>query len=243
MNQQTDKKLIIIPTYNERENIPKLLEGIFSLQIPDLDVLVVDDGSPDGTAEVVREMMKHNPRILLLEREKKLGLGTAYVMGFKYALEHGYEYIFEMDADLSHDYHEIPNFLKAAQEADLVIGSRYLTGVNVINWPLRRLFVSVMASKYTRFITGMPIDDCTSGFKCFHRRVLESIPLNEVSSNGYCFQIEMNFKAWKRGYKIKEIPIIFYDRTVGSSKMSKKIIFEAAFIVWKLKIMSLFGRY
>lgn len=243
MKAKTNKTLVIIPTFNERNNIAKVLQTVLDLGIAGLDILVVDDNSPDGTAEVVREMMEKHPEIHLLRREGKLGLGTAYVAGFKYALDRDYEFIFEMDADLSHDPGEIPNFLKAAQEADLVIGSRYLTGVNVINWPLMRLFISVMASKYTRFITGMPIHDCTSGFKCFHRRVLENIPLNEVASNGYSFQIEINFKAWKRKFKLKEIPIIFYDRTVGSSKMSRKIVYEAAFIVWKLKIMSLFGRY
>ncbi|HFE64329.1 MAG TPA: polyprenol monophosphomannose synthase [Caldithrix sp.] len=243
MNVEIDKSLVIIPTYNERNNIGKVLQTVLDLKIPGLDILVIDDNSPDGTAQVVRELMEKHPEIQLLQREGKLGLGTAYVAGFKYALERDYQYIFEMDADLSHDPKEIPNFLKAAQEADLVIGSRYLTGVNVINWPLMRLFISVMASKYTRFITGLPIHDCTSGFKCFRRQVLENIPLDEVASNGYSFQIEMNFKAWKRKFKLKEIPIIFYDRTVGSSKMSRKIVYEAAFIVWKLKIMSLLGRY
>ncbi len=238
-----EKSLIIVPTYNERENIGKLVHQIFQLNIKNLDVLVVDDNSPDATAEVVRELQKTFPRLHLMEREGKMGLGTAYIAGFRWALERDYQYIFEMDADLSHDPAEIPNFLNAIQDADLVIGSRYITGVNVINWPLMRLFISVMASKYTRIITGMPIKDCTSGYKCFRRKVLEEIPLEKVNSNGYVFQIEMNFKAWKRGFKIKEIPIIFYDRTVGKSKMSRKIIYEAAFKVWELKILSLFGRY
>ncbi len=243
MDKTEGKTLVIIPTYNERENITNVLDTIFGLGIDQLDVLVIDDGSPDGTARVVKEYQAQHPNVFLIERPGKMGLGTAYVEGFKFALERDYDYIMEMDADLSHDPHEIPNFLKAAREADLVIGSRYLSGVNVINWPLRRLFLSVMASKYTKFITGMPISDCTSGFKLFRRRVLESIPLDEVRSNGYSFQIEMNFKAWKRGFKIKEIPIIFYDRTVGSSKMNKKIMIEAALMVWKLKIASLFGKY
>ncbi len=243
MAQVSEKSLIIIPTYNERENIGKLLEQIFNLNIENLDVLVVDDNSPDKTADVVRELQKRFSRLHLIEREGKMGLGTAYIAGFRWALERDYQYIFEMDADLSHDPAEIPNFLKAIQDADLVIGSRYITGVNVINWPLIRLFISVMASKYTRIITGMPIKDCTSGYKCFRREVLEAIPLEKVNSNGYVFQIEMNFKAWKRGFRIKEIPIIFYDRTVGKSKMSRKIIYEAAYKVWELKIMSLFGRY
>ena len=243
MNEMAQKSLIIIPTYNEKENIVKVLDIIKSLKLPSLDILIIDDNSPDGTAEIVKQYMKPHPNIRLREREGKLGLGTAYIAGFKYAIEHKYDYIFEMDADLSHDPAAIPKFLEAIKEADLVIGSRYLTGVNVINWPLIRLFISVMASKYSRIITGMPIHDCTSGFKCFRREVLQNIPLEAVSSSGYSFQIEMNFKAWKRGYRIKEVSIIFYDRTEGSSKMSKKIIVEAIFMVWKLKINSLFGRY
>ena len=237
------KTLLIIPTYNEANNILKVLDEVLSLNIDHLDVLIVDDNSPDGTADIVKKYSLNHSNIFLKEREGKLGLGTAYIAGFEYAIENKYDYVFEMDADLSHDPKVIPEFLKAIEEADLVIGSRYLTGVNVINWPLMRLFISVMASKYTRIITGLPVHDCTSGFKCFRREVLEKIPLHEVSSSGYSFQIEMNFKAWKRGFRIKEVPIIFYDRTVGTSKMSKKIIVEAIFLVWKLKILSLFGRY
>lgn len=242
MNDTIEKKLVIIPTYNEKDNILKVLQAVSDLKIANLDVLIIDDNSPDGTAELVKEYMQHNKQIHLLQRAGKLGLGTAYITGFRYALEKSYEYIFEMDADLSHDPKEIPNFLEAVKQEDLIIGSRYVKGVNVINWPLMRLFISVMASKYTRIITGMPFRDCTSGFKCFRKKVLENIPLDKISSSGYSFQIEMNFKAWKRGFKIKEIPIIFYDRTVGSSKMSKRIILEAMFIVWKLKILSIFGR-
>ncbi len=237
------KSIVIIPTYNENENITKVLDIVFSLQIPELDVLIIDDNSPDGTADIVKEYQKKNDKVYLIERPGKLGLGTAYLKGFEYALAKGYDYIFEMDADLSHDPKEIPQFLAALQEADLVVGSRYLTGINVINWPLRRLILSYGASVYTRIITGLPLKDCTSGFKCFKREVLENIPLDKVKSNGYSFQIEMNFKAWKRGYKIKEIPIIFYDRTVGQSKMNKKIMREAALMVWKLKLKSLFGIY
>jgi dolichol-phosphate mannosyltransferase len=237
------KSLIVIPTYNEAENVLKVLNQIIGLNIEGINILIVDDNSPDGTADLVSEFMSKNEQIFLVKREGKMGLGTAYVTGFKYALSKKYDFIFEMDADLSHDPRELPNFLKAIEEADLVIGSRYLTGVNVINWPLSRLFLSVMASKYTRFATRMPIHDCTGGFKCFRREVLESIPLDEVRSNGYSFQIELNFKAWKRNFRIKEIPIIFYDRTVGKSKMTKKIMIEAAFMVWKLKILSLFGKY
>ncbi|GAB4332007.1 MAG: polyprenol monophosphomannose synthase [Calditrichia bacterium] len=243
MKNENQKALLIIPTYNEKDNIEKVLEIVFNLKIPGLEVLVIDDNSPDGTAALVKKLQEKYPQLHLIERSGKLGLGTAYIAGFNYALERDYQYVFEMDADLSHDPKEIPNFLKAIQDADLVIGSRYLTGVNVINWPLMRLFISVGASKYTRIITGLPVKDCTSGFKCFRREVLENIPLDKVDSNGYSFQIEMNFKAWKRGFRLKEIPIIFYDRTVGSSKMSRKIVYEAAFMVWKLKFMSLFGRY
>ncbi len=237
------KNLIVIPTYNESENIFHVLDEIFKLEVADLDVLVVDDNSPDGTGDKVEEYRRTNPKVYLMRRPGKLGLGTAYISGFKYALENGYDFIFEMDADFSHDPREIPDMLEEIKEADLVIGSRYIKGVNVINWPLSRLFLSVMASKYTRFITGMPIYDCTGGFKCFRRKVLEAIPLDEVTSNGYSFQIEINFKAWKRKFRIVEIPIIFYDRTVGQSKMTRKIMIEAAFMVWKLKIFSLFGKY
>lgn len=237
------KTLIIVPTFNERENVPTLLKHVFGLNIPDLHILIIDDNSPDGTAELIHEAMKTEERLFILERPGKMGLGTAYISGFRYALAHGYDYIFEMDADMSHDPKEIPNFLKAIEEADLVIGSRYLKGVNVINWPLSRLILSMFASYYTRIVTGLPLFDCTAGYKCFRREVLEAIPLEKVRSNGYSFQIEMNFKAWKRGFSIKEIPIIFYDRTVGNSKMSRKIMYEAAYMVWKLKIASLFGKY
>ena len=237
------KSLVIIPTYNEAENVFKVFDEIFKLNISDLDILVVDDNSPDGTAQKVKEYPQKDHNIYLVQRPEKLGLGTAYIKGFKFALEKGYDYIFEMDADYSHDPKEIPKMLKEITDADLIIGSRYIKGVNVINWPLSRLFLSVMASKYTRIITGMPIYDCTGGYKCFRREVLEAVPLDKVTSNGYSFQIEMNFKAWKRKFRIKEIPIIFYDRTVGQSKMTRKIMLEAAFMVWKLKIQSLFGKY
>lgn len=237
------KSLVVIPTYNEAENINKVLDEIFKLNIWNLNVLIVDDNSPDGTADKVKEYQKSNLNVHLIQRSGKLGLGTAYIKGFKFALENSFDYIFEMDADLSHNPVEIPKMLQEIENSDLVIGSRYINGVNVINWPLSRLFLSVMASKYTRLITGMPIQDCTGGYKCFRKEVLEAIPLDEVKSNGYSFQIEMNFKAWKRNFRIKEIPIIFYDRTVGMSKMTKKIMIEAALLVWKLKIRSLFGKY
>ncbi|HQU73842.1 MAG TPA: polyprenol monophosphomannose synthase [Calditrichia bacterium] len=235
--------LLIIPTYNEYHNINTVLDIVFGLGVPGLSILVVDDNSPDGTAQLIRERMESEKRLHLLERPGKMGLGTAYIAGFRYAIEHGFDYVMEMDADLSHDPKVIPTFVANMEEADLVVGSRYLGGVNVINWPLRRLILSTFASKYTRFVTGLPLHDCTSGFKCFRREVLEAIPLDEVHSNGYSFQIEMNFKAWKRKFRIKEIPIIFTDRTLGQSKMSRKIVLEAMFMVWKLKVLSLVGRY
>lgn len=237
----SDKKLIIIPTYNEIENIEKLIYEIGELDRT-LDILIVDDNSPDGTGEAVRKLMERLNNLFLIQREGKLGLGTAYVAGFKYALENGYDIIFEMDADFSHDPKEIPNFLNAINEADLVIGSRYIKGVNVVNWPLSRLLLSYFANRYTRLVTGLPLCDSTGGFKCFRRTVLESINLEEIRSGGYSFQIEMNFKAWKKGFQLKEIPIIFIDRAVGKSKMSKLIIREAVWMVWKLKFKSLFGR-
>lgn len=237
------KTLLIIPTYNEIENIQRVLEMVFGLNIAGLEVLIIDDNSPDGTAALVKQLAQRFQGLYIIERPGKMGLGTAYISGFQYALENGYDYIMEMDADLSHDPREIPNFLALMEEADLVVGSRYIKGVNVINWPLARLALSVFASKYTRIITGMPIHDCTSGYKCFRREVLESIPLEQVRSNGYSFQIEMNFKAWKRGFTIREHPIIFTDRTVGQSKMSRKIMVEAALMVWKLRLRSLIGKY
>jgi len=236
------KAIVVIPTYNEAQNIEQLIDQILFQGIRNLDILVVDDNSPDGTAAIVERIAQSEPNVFLLKRPAKAGLGTAYVAGFKYALERGYDYIFEMDADFSHDPDEIPNFLKAIKTHDLVIGSRYKCGVNVINWPLSRLILSVGANKYTQIITGMPIKDCTGGYKCFRREVLEAIDLDKIASDGYSFQIEMNFKAWKRGFRITEIPIVFADREAGSSKMSKKIIREAIWMVWKLKIMSLFNK-
>ncbi|HPI38610.1 MAG TPA: polyprenol monophosphomannose synthase [Ignavibacteriaceae bacterium] len=235
------KAIVIIPTYNELHNIQKLIPDVLSLYDKEIDILVVDDNSPDGTGKFVEELSKSNEQVHVLIREKKMGLGTAYCAGFKYALQHGYEYIFEMDADFSHDPKELANFLVAIKDHDLVIGSRYLTGVNVINWPMQRLLLSFFANKYTRIITGMPITDSTGGFKCFRRKVLESINLDNIKSNGYSFQIEMNFKTWKKGFRIGEIPIIFYDRQLGKSKMSKKIVREAALLVWKLRFRSILG--
>jgi dolichol-phosphate mannosyltransferase len=216
-----------------------MLEAIRALPVK-VDVLVVDDNSPDGTAALVKEQVQQEPGIFIIERPGKLGLGTAYVEGFKWALDKGYDCILEIDADFSHDPNEIPNFLKAIEDADLVIGSRYLSGVNVVNWPMRRLILSYGANRYSRFVTGLPLKDTTSGFKCFRRAVLEAIDLDRIHSDGYSFQIEMNFKAWKKGFRLREIPIIFFERRVGKSKMSRSIVWEAIFMVWKLKLLSLF---
>ncbi len=234
------KALIIIPTYNELDNISRLIPELLGMY-QNLNVLVVDDNSPDGTGNHVEDLSKQNPRIKLIRRSGKQGLGTAYIAGFKYAIQHDYEYIFEMDADFSHDPKEINNFFEAVKQYDLVIGSRYVRGVNVINWPMRRLLLSYFANKYTRFITGMPIQDATGGFKCFRKNVLESINLDKIKSNGYAFQIEMTFKIWKKGFNVGEIPIVFVDRVKGTSKMSKKIVREAVIMVWKLRIRSALG--
>lgn len=233
--------LVVVPTYNERANIEKLIESVLC-QDPRLDILVVDDGSPDGTGEIVDRIAEVNPRVHALHRPHKMGLGTAYLAGFKWALERDYDYVLEMDADFSHDPGHLPQFLEAIQDADLVLGSRYRGGkVTVVNWPMTRLLLSYFANGYARFVTGVPLDDLTGGFKCFRRRVLEAIPLDEVRSNGYAFQIEMNFRAWKKGFRIVEIPIVFVDRTEGESKMSKKIVREAVWMVWRLRWWALRG--
>lgn len=236
-----NKALIIIPTYNELDNLQKLLPDLKENH-PNLDILIVDDNSPDGTAKYVKAVQENDPHIYIIERRGKMGLGTAYVEGFNFMLKNGYEYAFQMDADYSHDPKEIKNFLNAIKENDLVIGSRYISGVNVINWPMKRLLLSFFANKYTKYVTGLPLADSTGGFKCFRRKVLESIDLHRIKSNGYSFQIEMNYKAWKAGFRIKEIPIIFVDRTMGHSKMSKKIVREAILMVWKLRLRSILGR-
>lgn len=233
--------LVIIPTYNELENVKKIIPAVLE-QNSGIDVLIVDDNSPDKTGDYVEELSKENPRVKLLRREKKLGLGTAYIAGFKYALQHNYDFVFEMDADFSHDPNEIKNFLEAIEEADLVLGSRYINGVRVLNWPMRRLLLSYFASVYTRIITGLPVKDATGGYKCFRIDVLKAIDLDRIKSNGYSFQIEMTFKAYKKGFRIKEIPIVFMDRVKGKSKMSKKIVREAVFMVWKLRLRSIIGR-
>jgi len=235
------KALVIIPTYNELDNIEKLLEQVLSKD-DNLEVLIVDDNSPDGTALRVKFMQSSQPRIHLLERPGKLGLGSAYVAGFKYALARDYEFIMEMDADFSHNPNDIPRLLEMAKSKDLVIGSRYCNGVNIINWPFKRLLISYFASKYVRVITGMPVKDPTGGFKCFHRRVLESINLDQILSDGYAFQIEMNFRAWVKMFRIKEIPIVFTERLNGHSKMSRHIVYEAAWVVWRLQLLKLLGR-
>jgi len=234
------KILVIIPTYNEQENIEKLIRIVLK-QDEMIEILVVDDNSPDGTALLVSNLMEKNDRIHLIKRSGKLGLGSAYICGFKYALEHDYDIIFEMDADFSHHPKYIRRFLKTVESSDLVIGSRYINGVNVINWPLMRLILSTGASLYTRLITGLPLKDPTSGFKCFRREVLETLNLDKIDSDGYSFQIEVNYKAWKKGLKVTEIPIIFIDRDRGASKMSKRIILEAILMVWWLRIQSILG--
>lgn len=235
------KVLVIIPTYNESDNILKTIELVFD-SAPKVDVLVVDDNSPDKTGNLVKKLMKTEKRVNLLAREKKEGLGTAYVAGFKYALERDYERIIEMDADLSHDPAEIPNFIEASKTADVVVGSRYLNGANVVHWPIRRLLLSYSANIYSRIITGVPLNDTTSGFKCFRREVLEALDLDAVHSGGYSFQLEMNFRAYCKGFKLSEIPIIFTDRTLGRSKMNFSIMVEAAKVVWQLKFQHLTGK-
>ena len=235
--------LVIIPTYNEIENISNMLDTVMNLN-EGFDVLIVDDGSPDGTAQVVREKIDaYGGRIHLEERTGKLGLGTAYIHGFKWALARGYEYIFEMDCDFSHDPNDLARLKKACEDgADLSIGSRYVKGVNVVNWPMSRVLLSYFASVYVRFITGMPIQDATAGFKCYKRATLEGINLDKIHFVGYAFQIEMKFKVWQRKMPIVEVPVIFTDRTEGQSKMSSGIIKEAIFGVIKLKLWSLFQK-
>ena len=236
-----DKVLIIIPTYNERQNIALLLPQVRA-SVPAAHVLVVDDSSPDGTSQCVKEMARSMAGVFVLDRPKKEGLGRAYIGGFAWALARGYEYIFEMDADFSHDPKYLPDFLAAIAENDLVIGSRYISGVNVVNWPMSRLLLSYFGNVGARLVSGIPIRDCTGGFKCFRRGVLESIRLDRIGSSGYSFQVEMNYHVWRKGYRIREIPIVFTDRRRGESKMSTKIVREALVLLWKLRLMSLFGR-
>jgi len=237
-----ERALVIVPTYNERENIARIIERVLA-QDPRLQVLVVDDGSPDGTAAIVRAVMETNARVHLLERPRKMGLGTAYLTGFKWALEQKFDFVFEMDADFSHDPNHLPEFLRAIEGADLVLGSRYREGkVTVVNWPIGRLMLSYFANVYARFVTGLDVWDATGGFKCFRASVLQAIDLNDVRSNGYAFQIEMSFRALKKGFHIVEIPIVFVDRTEGQSKMSRKIVYEAVWMVWRLRWWSITRR-
>ena len=236
--------LVIIPTYNEADNIGQVIDLVLAQPTP-ISILVVDDNSADGTADVVRSKQANAPdRVHLLERSGKLGLGTAYLRGFRYALAHGFTYVCEMDADLSHDPDDLPRLIAPvrANEVDLTIGSRYIQGVRVINWPLSRLVLSYSAGLYTRTITRLPILDVTAGFKCFHRRVLETLPLDRVNSNGYAFQVEMHYRTWRAGFRLREVPVIFTERTEGQSKMSREIVVEAAYKVWELRLRDLVGR-
>jgi dolichol-phosphate mannosyltransferase len=237
----SERILVIIPTYNERTNVSLIVPAVLE-QDPRLHVLVVDDSSPDGTGELADELAAADSRVHVLHRSAKEGLVRAYIAGFRWALERGYDLICEMDADFSHDPKFLPELLRAAREADLVIGSRYKQGVNVINWPISRLLLSLGANEYARRITGLPLTDSTGGFKCFRRAVLEAIDLDAVRSNGYAFQIEMSFRAWKKGFRLAEIPIVFTDRVEGQSKMSKRIVREAIWMVWWLRLRGLAGR-
>ena len=237
-----ERVLVVIPTYNEATNLLQLIPQVLA-QDPRLEVLIVDDNSPDGTGGMADEIARASPRVHTLHREGKLGLGTAYITGFKWAMERSYDFIFEMDADFSHDPRHLPDFLTAIEDADLVLGSRYLQGrVTVVNWPMSRLMLSYLANIYARLFTGLPIWDLTGGFKCFRRRVLEAIDLSQVVSNGYAFQIEMSVRAWRKGFKIREIPIVFVDRTEGQSKMNRAIVREAVWKVPRLRLMAWFGR-
>lgn len=234
--ETNEKALVIVPTYNESENIANVIGIVFGLE-REFDVLVVDDASPDGTAAIVEELRtKHPGRLHLLERDKKNGLGGAYIAGFRWALERGYEYVFEMDADLSHDPHALPKFIEAAADADVVLGSRYKDGkISVVNWDLKRLMLSYCGNIYARFVTGLPVSDATGGFKCFRRRALEALDFDKINAAGYSFQIETTYRLWKKGFRIREIPIVFTDRVLGDSKMSGTIVSEALFVLIKLR--------
>ena len=242
---QTSDSIVIIPTYNERENIENIIRAVFALEKV-FHILIIEDGSPDGTANIVKTLQQEFPELLfMIERKGKLGLGTAYIAGFKWSLEHNYEYIFEMDADFSHNPADLPRLYKACAEegADVSIGSRYVSGVNVVNWPMGRVLMSYFASKYVRLITGLPIHDTTAGFKCYRREVLQTIDLDGIRFKGYAFQIEMKFTAYKCGFKIVEVPVIFINRELGTSKMNSSIFGEAVFGVIKLKMHSWFHKY
>ena len=242
---QTSDSIVIIPTYNERENIENIIRAVFALK-HGFHILVIEDGSPDGTAAIVKTLQQEFPdRLFMIERKGKLGLGTAYITGFKWALEHSYEYIFEMDADFSHNPNDLPRLYEACavQGGDVAIGSRYVSGVNVVNWPMGRVLMSYFASKYVRVVTGLPIHDTTAGFKCYRRQVLETIDLDHIRLKGYAFQIEMKFTAYKCGFKIIEVPVIFINRELGTSKMNSSIFGEAVFGVIKLKVNSWFHTF
>ena len=242
---QTSDSIVIIPTYNERENIENIIRAVFGLE-KTFHILIIEDGSPDGTAAIVKTLQQEFPdRLLMIERKGKLGLGTAYITGFKWALEHSYEYIFEMDADFSHNPNDLPRLYEACavQGGDVAIGSRYVSGVNVVNWPMGRVLMSYFASKYVRIVTGLPIHDTTAGFKCYRRQVLETIDLDHIRFKGYAFQIEMKFTAYKCGFKIIEVPVIFINRELGTSKMNSSIFGEAVFGVIKLKVNSWFHTF
>lgn len=239
-----NKSIVIIPTYNESNNIRRLISKTLGLE-KQIDILIVDDGSPDGTADIVKSLQLEFPdHVYLIEREGKMGLGTAYVTGFKFALSNGYEFICEMDADFSHNPEDLPRLIEPieADEADLAIGSRYSNGISIVNWPLSRLILSFAANAYARIITGLPVKDTTAGFKCIHRKVLESINIDRIRSNGYAFQIEIHYRAWIAGFRLKEVSIIFKEREEGVSKMSKSIVREAIWRVWALKLRSILGR-
>jgi dolichol-phosphate mannosyltransferase len=241
MEGSPPRALVIIPTYDELANVRSLIPKLLAIA-PNLEVLVVDDDSPDGTGAYVEELSRQIPRVHCLRRPRKMGLGSAYRDGFRYALDRHVDLVFEMDADFSHDPDAIPQFFEAAQEADLVLGSRYLNGVTVVNWPLRRLVLSYSANVFSRIVTGLPVKDATGGFKCFRRAVLESLDLDSIKSDGYSFQIEISWYAWRLGFRVKEIPILFLDRRVGISKMNKRIIREAIVLVLHLGLVRLFGR-
>lgn len=241
MNPDSQRTLVVMPTYNERDNLPIIVPRVLA-QHPSVHVLVVDDNSPDGTGQLADELAAGSDRIHVIHRPGKLGLGTAYIAGFKWALDRDYQYIFEMDSDFSHNPDHIPEFLTAARDYDLVLGSRYLRGVTVINWPMSRLMLSYFANRYARFVTGLPFTDTTGGFKCYRRKVLEGIDLDAIRSEGYSFQIETTFRAWRRGFKVGEIKIIFTDRTEGTSKMSGRIVREAIWRVWALRFLRMLGR-
>ncbi len=235
------KTTVVIPTYNECDNIRNIIAAVLNA-LDGVHVLIVDDNSPDGTADMAREIKATDPRVFLIVRPGKMGLGTAYCEGFAWALSNGYEAIMEMDADFSHDPADIPRFIKELENADVIIGSRYSNGVNVVNWPLKRLILSYSANLYTRIITGMPVKDATGGFKAFRAEALRLVDFSKIHSNGYAFQIEMNYRLWRAGARVKEIPIVFIDRRSGVSKMSRNIVYEAARLVWKLKFLDIIGR-